>query len=177
MKWTREFIEKVCRSIERVKLMKSKVNAKNCYISLQDEKNNNTEDFHDDGICTQVEQDLDEQDEQDILDYDNDLSMEGENLELVSSPIIEPLTEDNEPKPGTSGYSMQQIVQEMTKQPEKLMENPVIQKMMQKFVQEQFKNLQAEQQKSGINMLDKQGINQVRSPSDTTIYTPALQKK
>ena len=59
----------------------------------------------------------------------------------------------------------------------KLLENPVIQKMMQKFVRREFDNLQKESQgkfgEQTQQIINKTGQS-IKFPSDTTIYAPAL---
>ena len=74
----------------------------------------------------------------------------------------------------------------------KIMQNPILQKMMQKFFRDEFKNIQQQQSEDGSGMSLKQTKisvanskqigyqnvgNQIKSPSDTTIYAPTLQKK
>ena len=86
--------------------------------------------------------------------------------------------------------ALQQLNQQSEEQ---LLNNPKLQKMMEKFFVENFKMLQGNlnrEQKDGSNPSgkgrDKDSggfktvVNQnqvLKSPSDTTIYTPALQKK
>ena len=72
---------------------------------------------------------------------------------------------------------------------EQLRSNPVIQRMMQDFFKDQFKNIQMDP-KSGRAGKNKNGsmmqgndesvnmkVQNIKSPSDTTIYAPALQRK
>ena len=110
--------------------------------------------------------------------------------------------EVEEVEPGTSKDLVQTTTD--TDLEEKLMNNPVIQKMMTKFFEDKFKDLQREQQQNqqnpsqaetglnpmgfkqvdsgkivgvSVNNIDNQGSKLVKSPSDTTIYVPALHKK
>ena len=69
--------------------------------------------------------------------------------------------------PNTSTVPWEQMTEE------KLMSNPVLQKMMEKFFQEKFKK--AQESKGGKS--DGNKVRNITSPSDTTIYAPALQRK
>ena len=144
----------------------------------------------DDGIRTQVEVDMDEHD---ILDYKDDLSMEEEGIEdtQLAEEVVEKSSHDKDPNggvsgddqpvPGTSGTQSQDIVQELSAQSEEqLMENLVIQNMMKKFFENQFKNMQMTQAQEKEKTTEKgrqANVQQVKSPSDTTIYAPALNKR
>ena len=130
--WTKEFMAKVCRSNEKTKIAaQNKLTSKNNVLQIDPkEKEVNTTRQVEAGICTQVVQELEEHD-QDILDYEDDLSMEGDNIEVSgnSDTDVEQIEHDH-PRPGTSGEQEKNFIDAMTKQPEKLMENPVIQKLM-----------------------------------------------
>ena len=71
---------------------------------------------------------------------------------------------------------------------EQLRSNPIIQRMMQDFFKDQFKNLQMTQNNSGKDKTESMSqsngpretntkAGNIKSPSDTTIYAPALQRK
>ena len=141
--WTKEFMEKVRKSNERAKLnAKTKLNKRGIELQVSEEVTADMSRLQqNDGICTQVEQEL--EDDHDILDYEDDLSMEGDDCNLVE---VEENSMHPEPTPGTSGQEQNKLVEQLAKQPEdELMQNPVIQRMMQTFFKEQFQNL--EQQK------------------------------
>ena len=160
--------------------MQNKIVSKNV-LSLQNHCNT---DKKGDGIDTTV--DVDELDDEE-LDYEDDLSITEE---------IYPLPEDEEPDqpvPGPSGVNQnkmdneqQSLLEDLTHgAEERIMNNPIMQKMMQKFFDERMKNMRNTQGKgkggvvkSSKNLVNKcSGHPTVKSPSDTTIYAPALQKK
>ena len=61
---------------------------------------------------------------------------------------------------------------------EKLMSNPVIQNMMEKFFNDKFKDMVNQQPRNSGNCTKvTNSENMVRSPSDVTVYAPALQKR
>ena len=162
-----------------------------------------------------------------LLDYEDDLSMEGDNDEY--SPIEEQ-PKQSEPCPGMSAQEcgpdeilteqlskhteekllnnpvIQQLMKkQMAQEKQDLINNPAIQNMMESFFENKFKDMnttQTEQpkQQAGMNMVPNQRVMEVNrgnqgvdmikiannetnhnqivhSPSDITVYTPALQKR
>ena len=183
VQWTKEFMEKVRKSNEKHNKIVKPNNRQNFVMSLQHKEDRG------DGICTMVENTGNLSDEEE-LDYEDDISME-DGL-LTTEEDFPDVTDEKEtvPQPiaGTSEQSNKAFTStadlaEQSK--EQLMNNPVIQRMMQKFFTDQFKNLQQQEQNkvtgkvpevSGKNKL--KGVGRVvKSPSDTTIYVPAMQKK
>ena len=162
VQWTKEFMEKVRKSNERnkkdLKSKKFENQKSNGDLSLQ------VDEVLGDGILTSMENLIDVTEE---LDYEDDLSIEEE---------IFPIPEDSVPDDNLPGTSSQQInetdkmIQALAKESseEKLMNNPVIQRMMEKFFTEKFKDVWNSSKNEG---------GKIKSPSDTTIYAPALQKK
>ena len=122
-----------------------------------------------------------------FLDCEDDLSMEGGDVEQMEN-LNKSVEEINEVLPGTSkeGNADAQNVDAMINQlsEDKLANNPVIQRMIQKFFQDQFKNMEnrGNNKESNVQIFDNTGkgngqIPTLKSPSDTTMYAPALQKK
>ena len=190
VQWTKEFMDKVRKSNEKAALA-GQDKAKNPKLILQEEEAI----VQTDGICMQIENEMD-----DILDYEDDLSIDKEEIAEETVETSEP----GSPRPGTSFEVQKQCKQNQDKnadintdfvlqlknQPEeKLMGNPVIQRMMQKFFREEFQNMQKQQNNSGTvkNGTDikiikrtveaKNNGKELKSPSDTTIYACALQRK
>ena len=158
-----------------------------------------------DGIVTHFEGEGVDTEE---LDYEDDLS---DNEEIYPLPADNEISDDGEgsgsPKPGFSGWKnpgetrkTSQMVETnegnqslsvvLEKEPEdRLMNNPVIQRMMEKFFEEKLEQMTASGKKMKINKdsyVEKEvkqqnsnqvGQNMVKSPSDTTIYAPALNKR
>ena len=197
VKWTKEFLDRIKKSNERhkAKLQKgtktksvnnTKVNKD--FDSLQVEKKDTV--TKGDGIEMSVcNEDLDSNVE--LLNYEDDLSLEGED------PMVEmcdPVGKDNAPEqqdgPQPCCSTQDQQTSAKPRLPEAVMNfgteeqlanNPVIQRMMKQFFTEQFKNIQMEttQGQPNVTATGKamQGEKIVKSPSDTTIYAPALGKK
>ena len=141
-----------------------------------------------DGIDTLVECEMVSEEEEDLLDYEDDLS-DVEVKDLTGRGEME------QPQPETSQVAA------MPSQEKTLLENPIMQQMMKQFFQEQFKDMKMEIQKQQTEILAQKGnvnngkqdvVNQasgpqkqlrrgneatIKSPSDTTVYVPALQKK
>ena len=181
VQWTKEFMDKVKRSNAKYRVRKAKKNEKIqptneemnkelCY-SLQVDRPRQQKG---DGIETTINtEELEE------LDYEDDLSVDEEIFPVPEDDFADE-NRCESPQPGMSG------VQQMSKQPEgedqiltdtseeRLMNNPVIQRMMEKFFDKHFRDMQESGMNSGGNQNKGE---QVKSPSDTTIYAPALQKK
>ena len=104
----------------------------------------------------------------------------------------------NSDRPTTSGVENQDFDKLLRQQDEeKLLNNPVLQKMMKQFFNDQFKSIQKDSKglsksKGDLGKASKSSKNKtcigdrtikqvigetVKSPSDTTIYAPALQQK
>ena len=176
VQWTKEFLDKIRKSNEKhersvenkarkPKVVKTKTNQTD--LSFQDQNKG-------DGIEMTVQCDDIEE-----LDYEDDLSVD-EDVEVVHVETNWMIS----PRPGTSGENRKHqggdtiaLLAEETSEA-KLMNNPVIQRMMHKFFEEKFKDLQHEN--PGMNKVKQAGqghIDRLKSPVDTTIYAPALQKK
>ena len=149
VQWTKEFMDKVRKSNEKAALA-GKDKAKNPKLILQEEAIVQT-----DGICMQIENEMDN-----ILDYEDDLSIDEEEIAEETVETSDP----GSPRPGTSSEVQKQCKQIQDKNAdintdfisqlenqaeEKLMGNPVIQRMMQKFFREEFQNIQKQQHNSG----------------------------
>ena len=93
-------------------------------------------------------------------------------------------------QPGTSRQSQKIVLNDSANQSildlsepvaeEKLIQNPVIQQMMQKFFRDEFQNMQKEQQTHSREVNKNRGMlpdKTIKLPSDTTIYAPALQQR
>ena len=207
VQWTHEFMGKVRKSNEKHKSKANKETAtkdnlgenleviSNVDLTLQAQVGDG------DGIVTAV--DTEELEE---LDYEDDLSIEDEVIEEEQI---------GSPRPGTSGLEnyripkqtnlaeqaeqldqdstriqeQRSILDALTKETEdKLVNNPVMQRMMQKFFEERFKDVQTSNAGTnrdlGINenipvgnKKVSKGVGTVKSPSDTTIYAPALNRR
>ena len=172
-------------------------------ISLQGQSHTNARPVGD-GICTVVNDGEVTNDEEE-LDYEDDLSMDQDGLEIISpddknlefEEITNQASQTNhtsiEPRPGTSGETGRRnshnqtnanaLMELLNKQPEEaLMNNPILQRMMMKFFEEKFKDVKATPaHQTGLQIEGKTNKNQggktIKSPSDTTIYAPALQRK
>ena len=214
VKWTKEWSNK---KYEKVKKLKKDNNKRNLNDTLQASAVN--EKPMGDGIVTKTDNDgVEELDYEDILSMEED----GLEFIHSSDSEVADLGSDNEDNPESGGHDLNSgkggnsdaklthvetvlqpqlstsyaddMAQMMSKQSEEqLYNNPVIQKMMQKFFNDQFKNLQQEnasgkQQgkllkivpKANRTMQNKKVVNNenlIKSPSDTTIYAPVLQKK
>ena len=125
------------------------------------------------------------------LDYEDDLSVEGDNEDVGDIQILGESQDlsvgEKGIQPGTSSQMITQLANE--KDEEKLTNNLVIQKVMLKFFKDQMKDME-ENKGECVTYLQKEIRNQsetqwrvdsqrnvVKSPLDTTIYAPALQKK
>ena len=185
VQWTKEFMEKVRKSNER---HNRKSKSKRSNVDKQDDSLLQNAQTRGDGIevllnVTDVE--VDEE-----LDYEDDVSVDGIDEDL-SVPMDEPGINLSSPKPGTSfentdidlapqqrlneGVDGRLPLQKNTDMvdlncvsEEKLLSNPVLQRMMEKYFDERFKDIQQK---------NTTGRNKIKSPSDTTIYAPALQKR
>ena len=200
---------------------KSKDTGKSNEINLLQEEmvSDNEENMtaqHDDGIKTGVEFEGDLDDDQDLLDYDDDLSVDEDELEVAvqggnnKSSVPEKVkSKEKQKEYGTAGTSAMptssmQLAALDNQTDDQLKMNTVLQNMMKAFFQEQLKNMQAGNpglagkgdmsHHGDINIrskemeVSKEGCrtkspaiqgNQtlIKSPSDTTLYTPALKKK
>ena len=190
VQWTKEFMEKIRRSNERHRQKEKSVKM------AENNSSDILQDRQDDGVTLGVEG-LDP-DKQELLDYEDDLSMEEEDI----APMI---VEDSPVKAGTSRQTVEhsnemdadRLIQQLGSQTEeKLMQNPVLQRMMKRFFEDQFKDMSKQSGKvinqpgvaggSGDTNVRSKGFQSknpgeqeklIKSPSDTTIYAPALQKK
>ena len=190
VQWTKEFMEKMRRSNERHKkeIGKRKADAIDTNVDLFQNVDAN---LRGDGIVTEAEVISEEE-----LDYDDDLSVDdGVDLLPPDQMVIEDIS-DREPQPRRCGdtsqikhevdnglststagndSSAQQWIANLGKQSEEqIYNNPIMQRMMQKFFNEQFKNVQMDNSGKGKGKLLN---NEMKSPSDTTIYVPAMQKR
>ena len=182
VQWTKEFMDKVKRSNDRYNKQRTKLGKDSSKgKTVQENDIMNVKILQKgDGVHTEVDEvDSDIQDE--LLDYEDDLSIEEvEEESLDTTDNAEVSHQEETSVPGTSmgrtvvGTEKQAISQLNEQNEEKLMQNPVIQRMMTKFFDERFKNLQA----TGLSLVEngKSDKNLVKSPSDTTIYAPTLQK-
>ena len=217
VQWTKEFMEKVKRSNEKARLkQKESVNdkpgkGKNQIMVTQKKTSNQISNILQDGVVAGdgIEVCPDNEDDIEILDYDDDLSIDGGDDEPLprqeqaagkmsiekTAPVIQA------PMPGTSGVgkvtdmvSLLENVNELDE--ERLLNNPVMQCMMTKFFNNSFKDLGDKGMNENVRQLNnchihdevenfsQEGINKmgqqgkhIKSPSDTKIYAPALQKK
>ena len=201
VKWTKEFLEKARKSNERQH--RSKANEKD--FTLQESGNQG------DGITIAVEEDGLELMADEELDYDDDLSIEAEDKIVENSGLPQNSGVEQQPQPGTSsgenGVDGCGAITDVLRFPsqinpdaeEQLYNNPVMQRMMQRFFNNQFKTVQQtseanQQQKEQGKLMQlpsdnlvrtelsvkvKKGnqVSRIKSPSDTTIYAPALQRK
>ena len=183
VKWTKEFLDKVRKSNEKHAKQSKIVNSNDVIPLLQEQQKDKQ--LNNDGIVTTVEgiEELSEEE----LDYEDDLSMLDEGFPLneeIISDSVRPGT-SQQTKDHENGSEVVNQISQMSK--EQLASNPVIQRMMQKFFKDQFKNLQMDQpagKGTGKKSMDfksaKDKIPQTRvikSPSDTTIYAPAMQQR
>ena len=202
VKWTKEFMDKVRKSNQRHEQLLKERNIKKNSDILQDK---DREVKAGDGIQMLVDGgDMDSEIE--LLDYEDDLSMEGDFEEWgVESQESSKVPRQNtkhvsggppsQPEPCTSRQQEQNLAANL--QEEDLINNPVIQNMMKKFFNEQFKNVSATNNATSlerhvltgkepgrlsagnnqISGLDNKNRQQLKSPSDMTIYAPAMQRK
>ena len=200
VQWTKEFMEKIRRSNERHKNEK-KTNTDNTSSNSQFQRQPEDQ-IHDqmlrgDGITAIIDAVPDEE-----LDYEDDLSIEEDVQVLVveEEDDFEPdgdcpaeTVQHGQPSTSRQGAEMDknaELNKLLVSQPEEqLMDNLVLQRMMKKFFNEQFKNMQPDNLKvQGKNqgrsrsmeqrkVKDKSKEVEIKSPSDTTIYAPALQKR
>ena len=197
VKWTHEFMEKVrCSNNkfktkqEQAKVDKARKQGNSCHEQINEhvdllQVKGKAE--VGDGIDTLVECKMVSEVDEDLLDYEDDLS----DLEVKD---ITGSARKEQPQPETSQATA-------PSQEKNLMENPIMQQMMKQFFQEQFKDLKMEMQKQQTEILAQKGnvnngnqdlVNQtdgllkqsrcgnestIKSPSDMTVYVPALQKK
>ena len=190
VRWTQEFMDKVRKSNEKYQRQKqkdkrgqnSKINQTNVNgkVSLQEKG---------DGIDAEVLRNSTDDEDLEILDYEDDLSIDEEEESQTN-------VEAQPPEPGCSktvkeatAANTQTGVDLHHASEEQIFNNPVLQKMMEKFFVENFKSLQNNfnKQQTDGNGTGKDDcrvigteVNQnqiVKSPSDTTIYAPALQKR
>ena len=134
------------------------------------------------------------------LDYEDDLSVEEMEMEVKDTEesvpenntgMVEQLEKAKTRKHPDKGECSKQPMsqKEIDLEEERLLNNLVLQNMMQRFFKEQFKNM--ENPKGQIKNMDCGGllsnqglaggtnpkVAEIKSPSDTTIYVPALQKR
>ena len=210
VQWTKEFLQKIRHSNER-HLAQKELARENAANSVKRGNDKFCDSFQElmigDGIVMTVEgNDFEE------LDYEDDLSVDEAGIEAVVVPVqthdanSQQVTVD-EVRPGTSGYVPpsntnldQKHIDELLseKNQDKIFNNPTMQRMMQRFFDERFKE---QCDKSGLNDticeagtngnfknkkrnelnvgINRQipGCDTVKSPSDTTVYVPALHKK
>ena len=190
--WTKEFMEKVKRSNQKVldkKIQKQKQMRNNAENNTSMIKTSNilqeSSKPRGDGVQTEVDLGTstgqEDMDDIELLDYEDDLSID-EDLEpmepysLADNQETAGTAQDEDAVPGTSSSAgIDLAIQHLQEQSEEaLMRNPVIQKMMNKFFEEKFKDLQG----TNSNSKKKKKLETViKSPSDTTVYAPALQKR
>ena len=223
VKWTRDFMDEMKKSkcAKQVKQTKPKDNGPvvsgevtTCANQMNSLQGEDTCEIPD-GIEVLAEN-VDETLSNEELDYEDDVSVHDEDLwDDDAMEEVETVVEPVEPVPGTSKQThagtlktMNEASKFITSQTEdQLYQNPIMQRMMEKFFTERFKNIQqnldngsgegtnnndrlnkvtnfqnpTSQRAAGVNNNDDTvGINQsnkIKSPSDTTIYAPALQKK
>ena len=139
-----------------------------------------------DGITTAPENFSEEE-----LDYEDDLSIDDgfEVLTVDDDHELEQVDSDKQP----SCSLQNEVVTEkgsnldLSKLTEdQLMSNPILQRMMQKIFNDQFKNIQKGDDAKGetgdvsnfvVTGKTKNRDKEIKSPSDTTIYAPTLQRK
>ena len=117
---------------------------------------------------------------------EGDEMVEAQEVLEISSPQEQMSNQQDfsrmdEPTPETSGLQNSKAMEQVKVQTdeEQLFENPIIQNMMKKFIADQFKSMQMEQQKPGKTVTREtvKNVSTIKSPSDTTIYAPALQTR
>ena len=189
VQWTKEFLEKVRKSNEKHNKLKElgsskEKQVKNRVTEITDGKLNDSDSFlqevvqvkvhADDGVNTFMENPDNLSEEE--LDYDDDLSMEdgepgGSSDNNVSKGSDGDVTDQAVTSTSGQGKHPTDVLNGLSEK--ELQSNPVIQQMMQEFFKDQFKNLQRTQ------MTNTTGENTklIKSPSDTTIYAPAMQQK
>ena len=158
VQWTKEFMDKVKKSNEKHKnkvLQGSKINKVGSIVlqSTGDQEVITTGD----GIVTEVvtEGPWDPLISEEELDYDDDLSVEDDEVQMgqdsveftdeleCSQKTEKQKVTQQQPVPGTSKETEQASLEGLDKQTEEQMyNNPVIQKMMEKFFQEKFQSIQ-----------------------------------
>ena len=162
--WTKEFIDKVCKSNKKYekKLTKkseavkpNKKDIENSKVKNNDVllQNNNT--TKGDGVRTEVEVE-EESIEEELLDYDDDLSMDKEEVDFtqenssddngmgkgLSAPCehVQSDSSNNkqqQPQPSTLNW----LANLSSQREEEIMKNPILQRMMKNFFEENFKSL------------------------------------
>ena len=79
--------------------------------------------------------------EEEELDYDDDISVDEDNTSLIEGQAVKVSTQEQQ-QPGSSQQAEESLVNQLNSQmEEQLAQNPIIQCMMQKIFNEQFKNL------------------------------------
>ena len=150
-----------------------------------------------DGVNTEI-LDLNPEDEEELLDYENDISIDDEDDVQMVAETSNSVVKDAVASTSTASERQSDIIQQITGQlEEKLLNNPKIQNMMEKFFQSRFKDMMEQKGNQGKGFEKPVGNNpgsverrivsthnntavsegMVKSPSDITVYAPALQKK
>ena len=197
VQWTKEFLEKIKRSNERQRnrqAQKGDVNLKveTKLVENQNKQGKQNKKFNvsntlqevssqrrhqaGDGVITTIEVDADtdkiqhEVDQDELLDYEDNLSMEEEDSN-------EEVEEVNVAGTNMPSVDLSTVLNSQTE--DQLMQNPILQKMMTKFFEDKFKDIQGQGSDGKNNGKRGKMVNEgiIKSPSDTTIYAPALNKK
>ena len=213
VQWTKEFMEKVRRSNEKAanaaKVKNNKQTIESDIVLQECVKGDS------------IEASIDNPDGVELLDYEDDLSIDGEDGEVDSfgngqdldvddmeRKSAESIEEDDIPSTSQGRLHTKDIDDNMdlterlkTQSHDQLLENPVIQQLMAKqlteenlsknpvmqnmmetFFENKFQSLPSQMpagmsaDRSAVNMIsDKNPM--VKSPSDITVYAPALQRK
>ena len=200
VQWTKEFMKNIRQSNKKnLENKKSKTGDKKIETVVSNDKHVGKNFQKGDGIVTEVENankdDVDN--EEDLLDYEDDISIE----EMDPDQVIEKECEEEcreKPQPGTSKQCSQiekdtrDLMAHLAKQPEAVRSNNPFMMMMEDFFEKKFKDMEAQAHQSHVNVkqaagnqkslngntMNRQNVNKdIKSPSDTTIYAPALQKK
>ena len=155
-----------------------------------------------DGVSTEV-LDLNPDDHDELLDYEDDLSLDGEGDAEMVADINNTTEEDVVVSTSTSLKPLnnrpgEDVIQQIAGQPEeKLLNNLVIQNMMEKFFQSRFKDMmeqtgnigkvvekqlnnnQGSVDKQFVSLQNNTGVSDgiIKLPLDITVYAPLLQKK
>ena len=201
VQWTQEFLDKVRKSnakhkeiVAKKKQKLQKCQESNKSIALFQESANGEQTEHTsqrksgDGIQMVVDKQIVVEDNEDLLDYNDDLSIDDEADFMVDNSMVEvdvsPAGGDKNSSEGETSQAKNSATKPLSdliegRSEEELMQNPVIQRMMQKFCWDEFKNLQKEQECASQKDRGKSKLEQtmIKSPSDTKIYAPALQKR
>ena len=157
-------------------------------------QNNNTgeaEHIRGDGIVTGIEGDP--EDDMDLLDYEDDLSIENDNDIAVITDCEESgkgETTDASEGPSTSTGSTHFNQMLANQSDDQLMSNPVLQRMMKQFFEKQLKNLQNDKTGKEHNESENpvkvhsvrsdknnMGGRVIKSPLESTLYVPAIERK